>query len=160
MWLFVGSLTRHIHRSEAAGYTCPHPLCSEQDATLTHVFITCPLAATVWGWFAATWAAVTGEDPPTLSADLLLPDDQRTWQPASRLGPLWHRLRLATICQLSVSYQRARHQQDTAETAGVVAARILSSWGRPSLVTGDLPPSMSGPHRACSATGCAGATRS
>ncbi|BDA47893.1 probable LINE-1 retrotransposable element ORF2 protein at N-terminal half [Coccomyxa sp. Obi] len=50
--LFVGAFARHIHRPEAAGYSCPHPLCTEQDATLTHVFITCPLAATVWGWKA------------------------------------------------------------------------------------------------------------
>ncbi|BDA41573.1 hypothetical protein COCOBI_02-3540 [Coccomyxa sp. Obi] len=40
-----------------------------EEATLTHVFITCPLAASIWGWFAATWAAVTGEDPPPLSGD-------------------------------------------------------------------------------------------
>jgi hypothetical protein len=125
--LFVGAFTRHIHRSEAAGYSCPQPQCTGQDATLTHVFTTCPLAATVWGWFADTWAAITGEDPPPLSADLLLADDQRTWQPASQLGPLWHRIRLVTICQLWATYQRARHQQGTAETAGVVAARILSS---------------------------------
>lgn len=124
--LFVGAFTRHIHRSQA-GYTCPHPQCAQQVATLTHVFITCPLAATVWGWFAATWAAITGAAPPPLSADLLLADDQRTWQPGPQLGPLWHRLRLATICQLWASYQRARHQQGTVESAGVVAARILSS---------------------------------
>ena len=86
-----------------------------------------PPGSTIWSWFAATWAAVTGEGPPPLSADLLLADDQRTWQPASQLGPLWHRMRLVTICQLWAAYQRARHQQDTAETAGVVAARILSS---------------------------------
>ncbi|BDA41566.1 hypothetical protein COCOBI_02-3470 [Coccomyxa sp. Obi] len=53
--------------------------------------------------------------------------DQRQWQPASQLTPLWHRLRLATICQLWASYQRARHQTGAAESAGVVAARLLSS---------------------------------
>ncbi|BDA47097.1 hypothetical protein COCOBI_09-5520 [Coccomyxa sp. Obi] len=58
---------------------------------------------------------------------LLLADDQRQWQPASQLTPLWHRLRLATICQLWASYQRARHQTGAAESAGVVAARLLSS---------------------------------
>ncbi|BDA46019.1 hypothetical protein COCOBI_08-1110 [Coccomyxa sp. Obi] len=125
--LFVGAFTRHIHRSEPAGYTCPHPLCTQEEATLTHVFITWPLAASIWGWFAATWAAVTGEDPPPLSAHLLLADDQRQWQAASQLTPLWHRMRLATICQLWASYQRARHQTGAAESAGVVAARLLSS---------------------------------
>lgn len=98
-------------------------------------------------------------DPPLLSAKLLLADDQRTWKPASQLGPLWHRLRLATLCQLCSAYQSARHQQDGAESAGAVATGILSSAGKPSLATGGLLPSTSGPHRACSAPGCAGATR-
>ncbi|BDA47907.1 hypothetical protein COCOBI_11-1640 [Coccomyxa sp. Obi] len=38
--LFVGAFTRHIHRSEPAGYTYSHPLCTQEEATLTHVFIT------------------------------------------------------------------------------------------------------------------------
>ncbi|BDA50463.1 hypothetical protein COCOBI_16-1390 [Coccomyxa sp. Obi] len=119
---------RHGRRKGlTGGYTCPHPLCTQEEATLSHVFITCPLAASIWGWLAATWAAVTGEDPPPLSADLLLADDQRQWQPASQLTPLWHRLRLATICQLWASKQRARHQTGAAESAGVVSARLLSS---------------------------------
>lgn len=125
--LFVGAFSRHIHRADAAGHRCPHPHCTDQDATLTHVLMTCPLAASVWDWFAATWAAITGEPPPPRSTDLLLADDQRTWRPASQLGPLWHRLRLATICQLWAAYQHARHQPDAAQSAGAVAARIISS---------------------------------
>ncbi|BDA47098.1 Transposon TX1 uncharacterized 149 kDa protein [Coccomyxa sp. Obi] len=57
---------------------------------------------------------------------LLLADDQRQWQPASQLTPLWHRLQLATICQLWANFQRARHQTGAAESMGVVAARLLS----------------------------------
>ncbi|CAL8464450.1 g3996 [Coccomyxa elongata] len=97
------------------------------DATLTHVLMTCPLAAAVWDWFAATWAAITGEHAPPRSTDLLLADDQRSWRPASQLRPLWHRLRLATIYQLWAAYHRARHQPDAAQSAGAVAARVLSS---------------------------------
>ncbi|CAL8466112.1 g5648 [Coccomyxa elongata] len=89
--------------------------------------MTCPLAAAVWDWFAATWAANTGEDAPPRSRDLLLADDQRTWRPASQLRPLWYHLRLATIYQVWAAYQRARHQPDAAQSAGVVAARVLSS---------------------------------
>ncbi len=58
--LFVGAFLRRIHRSDAAGHRCPHPACFDHVATLTHVLITCPLAAAVWDWFAATWAAITG----------------------------------------------------------------------------------------------------
>ena len=125
--LFVGAFSRHIHRADAADHRCPHHGCTAQSATLTHVFITCPLAAQVWGWFAATWTAITGEDEPPRRADLLLADDQRTWRPASQLRPLWHSLRLATICQLWAAYQRACHQPDATQSAGAVTARVLAS---------------------------------
>ena len=126
--LFVGGFSRHVHRADPAGHACPHPCCAGQLATLTHVFITCPLAAGVWDWFAATWAAVTGDDAPPRSADLLLADDTRIWGPPRQLRQLWHRLRLAAICQLWAAYQRGRHQPDAAAiTPGAVAARILSS---------------------------------
>ena len=58
--LFVGGFTR---------CGCPHLSCTGQLATLTHVFISCPLAAGVWDWFAATRAAVTGDDAPPRSAE-------------------------------------------------------------------------------------------
>ncbi|EIE22816.1 WLM-domain-containing protein [Coccomyxa subellipsoidea C-169] len=126
--LFVGGFARHVHRADPAGHVCPHPSCAGQLATLTHVFIICPLAAGVWDWFAATWAAVTGDDAPPRSADLLLADDTRIWGPPRQLRQLWDRLRLATICQLWAAYQRGRHQPDAAAiTPGAVAARILSS---------------------------------
>jgi hypothetical protein len=126
--LFVGGFSRHVHRTDPAGHVCPHPSCAGQLATLTHVFIICPLAAGVWDWFAATWAAVTGDDAPPRSADLLLADDTRIWGPPRQLRQLWDRLRLATICQLWAAYQRGRHQPDAAAiTPGAVAARILSS---------------------------------
>ena len=86
--LFVGAFSQHIRRRG----------CESQAATLTHVFITCPLAAGVWDWHAATWAAVTGETAPPRSTDLLLADDTRVWEPPQQLRPLWQRLRLATIC--------------------------------------------------------------
>lgn len=126
--LFAGGFSRHVHRADPAGYACPHPSCAGQLATLTHVFISCPLAVGVWDWFAATWAAVTGDAAPPLSADLLLADDTRIWGPPRPLMPLWHRLRLAAICQLWAAYQRGRHQSEAAAiTPGAVAARILSS---------------------------------
>ena len=125
--LFVGAFSRRIHRPDAAGHRCPHPGCVDQAATITHVLVTCPLAAAVWDWFAATWAAISGEDAPPRSPDLFLVDDHRTWRPASQLRPLWHRFRLSTISQLWAAYQRMRHQPDAKPSAGGVAARVLSS---------------------------------
>lgn len=125
--LFVGAFRRRIGRADPAGHRCPHRCCTGQLATITHVFITCPLAAAVWDWFAATWAAITGEDAPPRSADLLLADDLRAWSPPRQLMPLWTRLRLATICQLWTAYQHARHQPDAVVAAASITARIVSS---------------------------------
>ncbi|CAL8465444.1 g4980 [Coccomyxa elongata] len=125
--LFDGAFLRRVHRPDAAGHRCPHPGCVDHAATLTHVLMTCPLAAAVWDWFAATWAAITGEDAPPRRTDLLLADDQRTWRPAQ--DPLAQPVtghHLPALHHLA-AYQRARHQPGAAQSAGAVAARILSS---------------------------------
>ena len=90
--LSVPSCCASIARMPQDTNGCGHPACVDQAATLTHVLMTCPLAAAVWDWFAATWAAITGEDASPRSTDLLLADDQRTWRPATQLRPLWHSL--------------------------------------------------------------------
>ncbi|EIE20341.1 hypothetical protein COCSUDRAFT_58048 [Coccomyxa subellipsoidea C-169] len=86
--LFVCAFSQRIRRADPAGHSCPHSGCESQPATLTHVFITCPLAAGVWDWHAATWAAVTGETAPPRSTDLLLANDTRVWEPPRQLRPL------------------------------------------------------------------------
>ena len=156
--LLVGAFSQHIRRADPAGHSCPHSGCESQPATLTQIFITCFLAAGVWDWHAATWAAVTGENAPPRSTDLLLADDTRMWEPPRQLRPLWQLLRLATICQLWAAYQRGRHQPDAHTSPGQLAARILSSCRKASWPTGDLPPPTSGCQRACSATGSGDAT--
>ena len=41
--------------------------------------------------------------------------------------PFWHRLLLATICQLWAAYQHARHQPDASQSAGASVGQVLSS---------------------------------
>ena len=141
--LFVGAFIQHIRRAGPAGHSFPHSGCESQPATLTHVFITCPLAARVWDWHAATWAAVKGETAPPRSIDLLLADDTRVWEPPRKLRPLWQRLRSAIICQLWAAYLRGRHQPPTHRPGSSQPASCVPA-GRLSWPTGDSPPPTSG----------------
>jgi hypothetical protein len=67
--------------------------------TLTHAFLECPAAAPAMRWLVDTWAHLTVQPPPPLSAQLLLADDHRVWAqpPAARAYQLWTRLRVATV---------------------------------------------------------------
>src|SRR5579875_2389440 len=75
------------NRETAAAQLCPHASCPGTLATLSHIFITCPVAAQVLAWVCAIWAAITGEAAPPRSTDLFLADDRRTWTPAPALLP-------------------------------------------------------------------------
>jgi hypothetical protein len=124
--LRAGAFLRRIHAGDAAAASCPHACCADTLATLSHMFITCPLAAQVLDWVCATWVAVTGEAAPPRSADLFLADDRRVWTPAPALLPLWQRLRLAMLASLHAAH-RAGHAHPTAQqTARGVAARALA----------------------------------
>jgi hypothetical protein len=124
--LRVGAFLRHIHQGTAAAQLCPHASCPGTLATLSHIFITCPVAAQVLAWVCAIWAAITGEAAPPRSTDLFLADDRRTWTPAPALLPLWQRLRLAMLASLHAAH-RAGHAHPTAQqTARAVAARIMA----------------------------------
>lgn len=126
--LFVGAFQRHIHRGSAASHLCPHGTCQQQLATLSHVFISCPIAAPVWQWFANTWAAITAGPAPRLTADLLLADDRRGgWYPPASLRPLWHRLRLLIISKLWAAYSTGHLQPGSHSSAAHVAARVLAA---------------------------------
>jgi hypothetical protein len=85
-WRIAGAFLRRIHAGDAAAASCPHDGCGDTLATLSHIFITCPLAAQVLDWVCATWAAVTGKEAPPRSADLFLADDRPLWA-AVLMGP-------------------------------------------------------------------------
>ena len=79
---------------------CCHEVCGLEGvpATLTHIFLACPVAVEVWGWVRRLWVAVTGGSLPPATPAVLLLGDRRLWDPG-RTGSelLWHRLRLAAI---------------------------------------------------------------
>lgn len=52
--ILSGYWARRTHRYS-------QPRCATNLATISHVFVTCPIAAGIWTWFYANLAAITGE---------------------------------------------------------------------------------------------------
>ena len=81
---------------------CQHQQCQQQQpqplATLSHVFLQCPLAATVLHWFLSVWRQVQPAAPATiLSSRVLLLDDSTAWAPPKRKAQLWTLIRLLLL---------------------------------------------------------------
>ena len=113
-------------RAQLQPSSAPMPAAQTHCATLSHIFITCPVAAQVLAWVCAIWAAITGEAAPPRSTDLFLADDRRMWTPAPALLPLWQRLRLAMLASLHVAHRAGRAHPTAQQTARAVAARIMA----------------------------------
>jgi exonuclease III len=66
--------------------------------SLTHLFVSCPVAAAAWAWFARVWARVQpGTEIDVGSVSVLLLDDRTAWQPPAALQQLWTYLRLLLL---------------------------------------------------------------
>jgi hypothetical protein len=66
--------------------------------SLTHLFVSCPVAAAAWAWFARVWAKVQpGVVVDVSSIGILLLDDRTVWQPPAALQQLWTYLRLLLL---------------------------------------------------------------
>jgi hypothetical protein len=69
-----------------------------QLESLSHLFVQCPVAAAVWGWFARVWHRVQPDAAPDLSSvRVLLLDDSTVWQPPQALRQLWTYMRLLML---------------------------------------------------------------
>ena len=109
--------------------------------TLSHIFLSCPVAAAVWSWVAQLWVAVTERRPPVPSMQVHIVGDRAAWDPGDSAGlrELWLILRMATIFYLwgarmggsvpaaqrarkvvaqVVAYLRLRMQQDIMRQGG------------------------------------------
>jgi len=84
---------------------CSHPQCREAPGlvleTLSHALVDCPAVAPAIDWLLATWAHLTGADPPPRNHAVLLLDDAAAWPGGPATGTaerrLWTRLRVATL---------------------------------------------------------------
>ena len=123
--LYCGAFMLRARRTDAAGVACPHHCCAGVVQSLSHLFLTCPLASTVWAWLREIWASISGGTRPPAALSVLLADDGRVWHPPPRLCALWTRLRLAVLHALWSASCQARHGQVPADARGVTA-RVLS----------------------------------
>jgi len=89
-----GALQRYLAiqacRQDLPAGRCMQPGCEEHWDTLTHGFLECPVVQRVWQWVADLWAAVSMQNGPPLTLEVLLCGRMRpVWQPRS----LWHLFR-------------------------------------------------------------------
>ena len=63
--LMCGAYKTYIHRATPEQACCPFSCCSSlsQPQTISHLFLECPVAATVISWLCRLWHAMTGHMP-------------------------------------------------------------------------------------------------
>ena len=74
----------------------------------SHLFITCPVAATVTDWLCRLWQAMTGYLPVVSAASLLAADTPSEQLLSDALLQTWHRLRLAVLHSIWAASQIAQ----------------------------------------------------
>ena len=144
--VLCGAFRMHLGRSPEQDAVCPFLCCDQVPQTLTHMFVTCPIARSAWLWVSDVWHRPTGHRPQ-LSASMLLADAVRVWRlrPAAAQRLLWARVLLTTLHVLwaVVCHLRMHGGQATARD---VAARVTTAcrrmmarhWLRVSMPMSDL----------------------
>ena len=81
----------HAQQAQA---NCPFSCCigPNQPQTISHLFITCPVATTVTDWLCRLWQAITGYLPVVSVANLLAADTPSEHLPSDALLQTWHRI--------------------------------------------------------------------
>ncbi len=94
---------------------CPFSCCIDpnQPQTISHLFITCPVAATVTEWLCRLWQGMTGYLPVVSVASLLATDTSSEQLPSDALLQTWHRLRLAVLHSIWAASQIAQASRST-----------------------------------------------
>ena len=131
--LRIWASLRRTDSATRAQYACPHACCTATSATLTHIFVTCPLAAAVVTLLSATWGALTGGPGPPHSAYLFLADDRRAWAPIGPPQGLWQRLRLPCSSAYHRRTGQRRRNRQLSRAISLrrkITARFLEKVGR------------------------------
>ncbi|KAL0038488.1 hypothetical protein WJX77_008030 [Trebouxia sp. C0004] len=97
--VMYGAFSAYIGRATPQQACCPFACCCTpaQPQTISHMFLECPVAATVVSWLCRLWQAMTGYMPVASVATILAastPDGQCS---TDALFQTWHRLRLAVL---------------------------------------------------------------
>ncbi len=96
-------------------HNCPFSCCisPSQPQTISHLFLTCPVAATVTDWLCRLWQAMTRYLPVVSVAGLLAADTSSEQLPSDALLQTCHRLRLAVLHSIWTASQIAQAGQPT-----------------------------------------------
>ena len=94
---------------------CPFSCCisPSQPQTISHLFITCPVATTVTDWLCCLSQAMTEYLPVVSLASLLAADTPSELLPPDALLQTWHRLRLAMLHSIGKASQTAQASRPT-----------------------------------------------
>ncbi len=128
--LDVWSLQRaYIGRAVPAQANCPFSCCinPSRPQTISHLFITCPVAATVIDWLCRLWQAMTGYLPVISAASLLAADTPSEQLPSDALLQTWHRLRLAVLHSIWAASQIAQASRSTQPSDASEPDAIMAS---------------------------------
>jgi hypothetical protein len=91
--------------------------------TLSHTFISGPIAVSVWGWVCQLWLRVAGGTAPPLSARVLIAGDRGGWFAAGvELGVLWDIIRVAAIHFMWVGREEGRSPMSARGVAASLVA--------------------------------------
>ena len=108
--VMCGAFSAYIGRATLQQACCPFACCCTptQPQTISHMFLGCPVAATVVSWLCRLWQAMTGHTPDASVATILAASTPDGHCASDALLQTWHRLRLAVrhnmVCQLRCTY--------------------------------------------------------
>ena len=133
--LMCGAYRAYIGRATPEQASCPFSCCSSQPQTISHLFLECPVAATLTSWLCRLWQAITGHLPEASVATLLTADAPAGQLASQAMLQTWHRLRLAVLHSIWAASQITR--------ANLQARLPLSSSPASSSSQSSSPPSSS-----------------
>ncbi len=112
--LMCGAYKAYIGRAMPTEANCPFSCCidSSQPQNVSHLFITCPVAATGTDWLCRLLQAMTGYLPVVSAASLLAADRPSEQLPSDALLQTWHRHRLAVLHSIWVRLPRRAGQHN------------------------------------------------
>ena len=97
--VMCGAFSAYIGRATPQQACCPFACCCTptQPQTVSHMFLECPVAATVVSWLCRLWQAMTGHAPDASVASILVASTPDGHCASNALLQTWHRLRLAVL---------------------------------------------------------------
>lgn len=108
-------------------FECPFACCTAQLQTLSHVFVTCPVAEKTLSWLWRLWQAITGAAPPQPTTQIVLVGDPEAFAPRDGEDWLWHRLRCHVVHALKEEAADQHAQGDRAtRSAGTAESAVLN----------------------------------